>query len=718
MTSIQPELWVESPGKAVAFYEDAFGATVLHRVGAGDDIVAQLGVGEAAFWVAPTSAAMKRLSPMALDGATSRTLLVVEDPERIVRQALAAGATEVSPVSVEHGWRLGRIVDPFGHEWEIGMPLRAPVELAAPLAPFVDPLPLPRRLLAREHGGRLSVRMRAGTHRFHRDLPASRIWGYDGTVPGPTIEAERSSPVHVEWINELEGTLPVVVTRAPTEADERGVPVQCLPGLSGGTADPDAAALTGFTVVHLHGGLTPAAYDGWTENVFAPGQDAVGYYPMEQRAALLWYHDHVMGVTRFTVYAGLAGLWIVRDEVERALGLPEGPPFEVPLVLQDRNFGQDADGRLTGQLVHKTDAGTMEAFAPFATVNGKVWPVLDVQPATYRFRVLNGSNARTFRLVLLRGDEPEPDRISQIGTDGGLLPAPVAVPPAGLVLASAERADLLVDFSDLAPGVELTLVNTARSPFDGTPFPPERAGRAADLAALLPYPDVMRFRVVEGPAQRRSAPPRLASDVAPPGGTELDGAVRRTIALVEEEREGEVNMLTMRELAEVADAAADEPLLTLLDAEGRTLARLRTVATRFEDAATFFPMLGRYEVWRLLNLTGDTHPVHVHLCPFHVLGRQPIAVTVPDGGIAERTTAATVRLARAPDDELEHAVDDNERGLKDTVRVNPNELVEVAVRFETYSGRYMYHCHILEHEDRDMMRPIVIMPAELGPFMG
>src|SRR5205814_9365157 len=125
MTSIQPELWVDSPAEAVTFYEAAFGARVLHRVGEGEDIVAQLGIGDAAFWVAATSAAMKRLSPRAIDGATSRTLLVVDDPERIVRQAVAAGARESSPVSNEHGWRLGRIIDPFGHEWEIGVPLGA-----------------------------------------------------------------------------------------------------------------------------------------------------------------------------------------------------------------------------------------------------------------------------------------------------------------------------------------------------------------------------------------------------------------------------------------------------------------------------------------------------------------------------------------------------------------------------------------------------------------
>ena len=123
MTSIQPELWVETPREAVSFYEAAFGATVLHQVGDGDDIVAQLGVGNAAFWFAGTSATMKRLSPRAIDGATSRALLVVEDPESVVRQAVAAGATESSPVKSEHSWRLGRIIDPFGHEWEIGVPM-------------------------------------------------------------------------------------------------------------------------------------------------------------------------------------------------------------------------------------------------------------------------------------------------------------------------------------------------------------------------------------------------------------------------------------------------------------------------------------------------------------------------------------------------------------------------------------------------------------------
>ena len=125
MTSIQPEFWVDSPSQAVTFYEAAFGARVLTRVGEGDDIVVQLAVGDAAFWVTGTSATMGRLSPRAIGGATSRTLLVVDDPDTVVRQAVAAGATESAAPYNEHGWRTGRIIDPFGHEWEIGTPLNA-----------------------------------------------------------------------------------------------------------------------------------------------------------------------------------------------------------------------------------------------------------------------------------------------------------------------------------------------------------------------------------------------------------------------------------------------------------------------------------------------------------------------------------------------------------------------------------------------------------------
>jgi FtsP/CotA-like multicopper oxidase with cupredoxin domain len=589
--------------------------------------------------------------------------------------------------------------------------------MSHPLTPFVDELAVPPRRVISEPT-RLTIRLETATHRFHRELPPSRVWAYDGSLPGPTIEVRRGVPLEVMWENRLSGTLPVVVTVAPDYA-VNGVPAQCLPGRSGGRLDPTAAALPGFSVVHLHGGVTYASSDGWTENLTVAGQQTLDAYPNDQRAAMLWYHDHVMGVTRFNVYAGLAGLWIVRDDRERELELPEGPPYELPLVLADRNFDTAGDGSLTGDLLHKTDPEVMECFSPFTTVNGTIWPQLEVEPTTYRFRLLNGSNARTYRLVLTRDGEPEHERIAQIGSEGGLLLAPVSIPAHGLVLASAERADLLVDFSDLAPGTELTLWNTATAPFDGTFVDPATAG-TVDLDGLLPYPEVLRIRVKAGRRSRHSVPPALATDFRRTGRDELTGGVVRAIALVEQqaEVEGAPPMLTMRELA--ADSTASAPVITLVESQRpgeESVTHWRTVATRFEDTVTFFPTLRQPEIWRLINLTGDTHPIHVHLTSFQVLDRLPATVEQPENAITTTGTSATVRIGHDPDDGIAHSLDDNERGLKDTVRVNPNEVVDIVVRFEVFCGRYMYHCHILEHEDHDMMRPFVVMPAELMPFM-
>ena len=586
--------------------------------------------------------------------------------------------------------------------------------LTPPLTPFVDPLPLPPRLIPAHHDGRLSLTLRAGTHRFHRELPKTPIWGYEGIFPGPTIEAERGQPVTITWRNELNPPFPVVVARTRRERDMDGVPVLCLPNCSDADVNEDVAALAGHAVVHLHGGLTPASSDGWTENLCAPGQTALFTYPMNQRAALLWYHDHVMSVTRYQVYAGLAGLWIIREPRERDCGLPEGPPFEIPLLIQDRNFVLDVGSR-RGWLLHKTGPDVMEAFAPFTVVNGCVWPLLDIQPAIYRFRVINGSNARTYRLVLVRNGRPEFDRISQIGTDHGLLRHRCDLPADGLILAPAERADLLVDFSDLEVGAELTFLNTALAPFNGSPYDASNAVNARSLGGLLPYPEVMRIRVQKAAPARWTPPPELAADLTEPTFEDLHKATRRTIVLVERRVENAPNMLTMRELGSAEDAFSGKPVVTIID--GEHTSRRCVIAAHFEDSTNFFPTLHRYEVWQFINLTTDTHPIHVHLDPFVIVSRRPIRFEIPEGGIEDLSLSAVITIERGPDDVLAHTIDDNERGLKDTVRVNPNEMVEIAVRFTSYSGRYMYHCHILEHEDRDMMRPFVTVPPELVPFM-
>jgi predicted enzyme related to lactoylglutathione lyase len=181
MTSIQPELWVENAREALDFYAAAFGATVLHLVGDGDEIVAQLGVGDAAFWVAPASSTMKRLDPRAIDGATSRTLLVVDDPDTVAAQAVGAGAKETSPVGDEHGWRVGRIIDPFGHEWEIGKPLVPWPPTSAPVGSAAEDEP---RVFRR--GGISYLRVPA------TDPRRSAVFYED--VFGWTVDADRDDP--------------------------------------------------------------------------------------------------------------------------------------------------------------------------------------------------------------------------------------------------------------------------------------------------------------------------------------------------------------------------------------------------------------------------------------------------------------------------------------------------------------------------------------------
>ena len=386
--------------------------------------------------------------------------------------------------------------------------------------------------------------------------------------------------------------LPVVVTVAPEFAVD-GVPAQCTPGRSGGRPDPAAAALSGFAVVHLHGGMTQASSDGWTENIAAPGQTMLDAYPNDQRAAMLWYHDHVMGVTRFNVYAGLAGLWIVRDDRERELELPEGPPYEVPLLLSDRNFDLDDDGRLTGDLLHKTDPEVMECFSPFTTVNGTD---------------LAAPRRRADDVPLPPAERLERPHLPARADPRRRSPITIGSPR------SAARADCSTRPSRFPardscwrPPSEQTSWSTSRisrrnrAHRSGTPPPPPSTApsptprrRPADLDGLLPYPEVLRIRVGEGRRSRRRS--RRCSRPTSSGraATSSASAVVRAIALVEQEAaiDGAPPMLTMREL--VLDPGAEDPSSrssSRSTTATERVTRWRTVATRFEDTTTFFPML-------------------------------------------------------------------------------------------------------------------------------
>lgn len=581
-----------------------------------------------------------------------------------------------------------------------------------PLAPFQDRLHVPPVLRPNADGGEayptLRVSLRRTQAQLHADLPPTDVWTYDGQLPGPTIEVQRGQPVHVEWANDLDGALPVTVVQAPDSSPTAPSSIpQNEPGPSGGQILDAVEHVPAWNVVHLHGGRTAADYDGWTENAVLSGQVATTVYGNDQRATLLWYHDHAMGITRFNVVAGLAGLWIIRDEEEAALGLPCGD-YEVPLLIQDRNLDTNPDGTFNGKLLHKVEDGTMEFFGPFTLVNGTIWPRHAVEARQYRLRLLNGSNARTYRLVLL--DEQHrpihitlPGAVKQIGTDGGLLGQPVDLPTDGLVLAPAERADLIVDFGQFS-GQQLLLVNTAGAPFDNAPLPSGNQPGDADPDGRLPYPPVMRFDVATAPVDDPFVLPsqlavsfkRLTHDDLPPDHG------HRAVALVEHNA-----LLTLRELEELDPTSDVEPFVSVTQPATATTPETTTEYQAqpggFHDTINWFVPFGATEVWKIINLTGDTHPFHVHLVQFQVLKRERFDVSGFDALTVQPSTT--------------ELIDENETGWKDTVRVNPGEIVSIVVTFDGFTGRYMYHCHILEHEDHEMMRPFVVMPAEVLALM-
>jgi spore coat protein A len=386
------------------------------------------------------------------------------------------------------------------------------------------------------------------------------------------------------------------------------------------------------TVVHLHGGHVPAAVDGHPESTFLPGQQVTYTYPNLQLPASLWYHDHALGITRLNVMMGLAGAYLVRDPVEQALGLPAGE-YEVPLVIQDRSFRPD--GSLSYPAMWHE-----HFFGDTVLVNGKVWPVLNVKRGKYRFRIYDGSNSRTYRLRLSNG---APFQV--IGMEGGLLPAPVPTTP--ITLGPGERADVVVDFAPYAAGTAITLLNDAPAPFPGT-------------AGVGVIPNVMKFVVGSATGHTAALPAALRPlDAIDPA----DAVVTRDF-----------------ELAKQGDACAGT---------------MWTINGLGWDDVTEYPELGTTEIWRFVNRSGVTHPMHMHLVMFQVLDRQ-----------AFEEIGGNVVPIGSPVPPPPH-----EAGWKDTVQVGPNEIVRVIARFERYTGRFPYHCHILEHEDHEMMRQFETVTA-------
>jgi len=504
------------------------------------------------------------------------------------------------------------------------------------LTRFVDPLPIPAQ--APSDGTRPSPRNRKVQLPYyriemtelaaslHRDIAPTRQWGYGASVPGPTVETRSGQGLLIEWVNKLppKHFLPLDHTVHGAEADKPEV----------------------RTVAHVHGAKVPPESDGYPESWHTPGQSRTLYYPNEQDASTLWYHDHAMGITRLNIFAGLFGAFIIRDPAEQALNLPAGA-FDIPIVLYDRTL--DRDGQLLYPVSATPGAPFVSEFYGNAIVcNGKIFPYLEVQPRRYRFRLLNAANGRHFNLTLT-GSRP----LHQIGSDLGLLQSPVEL--RSLVLFPAERGEVIIDFTGL-DGQELQLRNDAD--------------------------DILQFRVLkkQQPAPETEGARAERARALP--------AMLRSIPRIPESQSVRERILTLSE----HDDAAGNSMQMLLN------------ESHWDMPVTENPVLDSTEIWSFVNLAGDAHPIHLHLVRFQVLDRRPFDLFAYNADKSLVYTGPAVPPAA------------NELGWKDTVRADPGMVTRIIVKFEGYIGRYAWHCHLLEHEDNEMMRPYdVISPIRRAP---
>jgi spore coat protein A len=492
----------------------------------------------------------------------------------------------------------------------------APMLHVLELPPFVDPLPLTeaRKPSSAPHGN-LRITMREIHAQVHRDVKPTRMWSYGPTPLAPIVEARSGHPLHIEWVNNL-----------PTR---HFLPIDhSLHGC--GHDVPDVRAIT-----HVHGARVPSKDDGYPEDWFVPGKSRVCTYPLQQDAATLWYHDHAMGLNRLNTYAGLFGMFLIRDTVEDSLHLPTGK-YEVPLILYDRDF--TADGQLYYPTSGDPEHPWVSEFAGDAIlINGKIRPFLEVEPRLYRFRLLNTANSRFFSLSLIHPDGAE-QPVTQIGSDQGLLSAPADTKH--LNLAPAERADVLIDFSQSA-GQNLHLRNGGL--------------------------DILQFRVA-----RQTAAPASAASIPP---------TLRTI-----ERTPEASATTTRTITlnEYKDKIGNS-MLMLINRK------------QWHEPVTERPKLNTTEIWEFVNQTEDIHPMHLHLVRFQLLDRrrfEPFEYLM-----YKRLRYTAEAVPPSP----------SEAGWKDTIQCPPKTITRVIVRFEGYAGKYLYHCHVLEHESNDMMRPFEVI---------
>jgi spore coat protein A, manganese oxidase len=591
-------------------------------------------------------------------------------------------------------------------------------------------------------------------------LPKTTVWGYGAVssassrglllhnAPSLTIESRWNRPVRIKWINDLKDAngnyLPhlLPVDQTLHWANPPG-------GADGRDMRPDFASTPGpYTgpvpiVTHLHGAAGVGdESDGYAEAWYLPaaGNIPAGFatkgtwydffagkaaskfgvawgpgfatfqYPNNQRESTLWYHDHALGMTRLNVYAGPAGFFLVRGgpEGDKAVldsrtgttaVLPSPAPnegdmfppnktyYEIPIAVQDRSFNSDGslfypdtraffDG-YAGPYIPETDVSPIwnpEFFGNMIMVNGNTWPFQTVEKRRYRLRFLNGCQSR---FLILDFNNIPGIEVWQIGNEGGFLAAPVNVTAGNgnrLLMGLAERADLIVDFTNVPVG-NYVLGNVGPD----EPFGGGVPGEDFDPADSGSTGQVLQFRVVPAVAADPTTPPQF---LVLPALTRLSGGTLRPLALLEQ-------------MSAFTDGPA-EARLGVVDDTG-TL-----VAKKWEDGITENPVVGATEIWEYYNATADAHPMHIHEVVFQVVDRQALALD-DEGEVIQ-----PVQLVGAPT-----PPEAWENGWKDTVIAYPGQVTRLRLRF-TNPGQFVWHCHIVEHEDNEMMRPYRIGAIQPG----
>ncbi|GMY18523.1 multicopper oxidase LPR1-like [Fagus crenata] len=509
----------------------------------------------------------------------------------------------------------------------------------------------------------LEIGMFNTTWKFHRDLPHTHVYAYGvsentATVPGPTIVALHRIDTYVTWQNYLPPMHmlpwdPTITTATPT--NKEGIP----------------------TVVHLHGGINEPESDGNPNSWFTAGFKEKGpkwtketfHYDNNQQPGNLWYHDHAMGLTRINVLAGLAGAYIIHHpNLEAPLGLPSGDEFDRSLIVFDRSFRTDGSVYMnsTGDNPSIHPYWRPEYFGNAIIVNGKAWPYMTVQRRKYRFRIINASNARFFRFFFTNGLG-----FIHVGSDSAYLNESVMTNE--FLLGPSEIADVVVDFSKSKNDTAI-LANDAPYPYPSGD--PVNEGNSK----------IMKFIILRHPeVDTRRIPKKLIQYPSP----DLSSVTQtRYIAMYE------------------YDSTTNQP--THLYLNGKS----------FEAPVTETPKAGTTEVWNVINLTPDNHPLHIHLGLFVALYQTELVnLTEFTNCMTKINNAIKCQISKYARGKSIN-VPPQEKGWKNVFKMRPGFMTKILVRFsyihsnESYpfdvsaEPGYVYHCHILDHEDNEMMRPL------------